>query len=207
MNDVYLKGLIKNIQPSHSIEDVEYNKADFIVKRQDGKEDILNLRFKKYSLPYKEDQEIELVGNIRSYSKKVGDKNKIDIYVFTYFDKPEIIENVDNGQTDVKNNVVTIDGRICKIDGLRKTQAGKRNIHFILANNLCLKDTDKKLNSYIPCVAWGKLAKEISELSVNDKVKLIGELHSREYKKKLSEDDFEIRVAHEFVVNSIEKLD
>ena len=202
MNNIYLKGLLTNIKPSHVIEDVEYNKADLVVKRQDGKEDVLNLRFKKYSLPYKEDHEIELVGNVRSYSKKLGDKNKIDIYVFTYFDRPEP-KDVEDGI----NNRVTIDGRICKIDTMRKTQAGKRNIHFILANNLCLKDTDKKLNSYIPCVAWGKLAKEISEMSVNDKVTLKGELHSREYKKKISEDEFEIRVAHEFVINNIERVE
>lgn len=202
MNNIVLKGLLTNVKNSHTIEDVEYNKADLIVKRPDGKEDILNLRFKKYSLPYKEDQEVELIGNVRSYSKKLGDKNKIDIYVFTYFDRPEP-DTVEEGV----NNLCTIDGRICKIDELRKTQAGKRNIHFILANNLCLKGTDKKLNSYIPCVAWGKLAKEISEMSVNDKVTLKGELHSREYKKKISEDEFEIRVAHEFVINNIERVE
>lgn len=201
MNNIYLKGLLKNVRPSHVIEDVEYNKADLIVKRRDGKEDILSIRFKKYSLPYQEGQEVELVGNVRSYSRRVGETNKIDIYVFTYFDKPG---------DDVAfecNNVVAIDGRICKIEQMRKTKSGKKNIHFILANNLCLSDTDKKLNSYIPCVAWGKIAKQVSELSVNDKVKLTGELHSREYKKALENGEFEIRIAHEFVVNNIEKVE
>ena len=50
MNKIILKGIIKNIQPSHTIKDIEYNKADIIVNRNDGKEDILSLKFKKFTL-------------------------------------------------------------------------------------------------------------------------------------------------------------
>ena len=36
-----------------------------------------------------QNQEIEFIGNVRSYSQHIDDnKNKVDIYVFTYFDKP-----------------------------------------------------------------------------------------------------------------------
>lgn len=89
MNNIILKGVIRNIEYSHTINETEYDKADLIVKRDDGSEDVISLRFKKFSNPYQEDQEIELVGNIRSYSRKLENgKNKVDIYVFTYFDVP-----------------------------------------------------------------------------------------------------------------------
>jgi hypothetical protein len=42
-------------------------------------------------------------------------------------------------------------------------------------------------------------------MHVNDFVKISGKLQSREYRKYTSNDDFEIRVAHELYVDSISK--
>ena len=202
MNRIKLKGILKNIEPSHVIQDIEFSKANLIVKRTDGKEDYLNIRFKKFSNPYDENQEITLSGNVRSYSSKLGNgKNKVELYVFTYFDQPELN---DNDQEDV--NILELDGRICKIEPMRVTKNGKRNIHFILANNLIVSEGSKKLNSYIPCIAWGQEAIDLSKLSINTKIKLMGELHSREYKKTLEDGTFEFRLAHECVIKSFEVI-
>ena len=202
MNDIRLKGILTNIQPSHTIQDIEFNKANLIVRRTDGKEDVVNLRFKKFSNPYTENQEVSLSGNIRSYSSRLEDgKNKVELYVFTYFDHPEL-----NEFDQEEHNRVDIDGRICKIDPLNTTRNGKHNIHFILANNLIVSEGSKKLNSYIPCIAWGKEAEELAKLTVNTKLKIVGELHSREYKKNLPDGSFEFRIAHECVVKSFEVL-
>lgn len=202
MNDIRLKGILKNIQPSHTIQDIEFNRANLIVRRTDGKEDVVNLRFKKFSNPYAENQEVSLSGNIRSYSSRLDDgKNKVELYVFTYFDHPEL-----NEFDQEEHNRVDIDGRICKIDPLNTTRNGKHNIHFILANNLIVSEGAKKLNSYIPCIAWGKEAEELAKLTVNTKLKIVGELHSREYKKNLPDGSFEFRIAHECVVKSFEVL-
>ena len=134
MNKINVKGLIRNIQPSHVIKDIEYNKADLIVTRKDGKEDVLNLRFKKFSNPYKDNQEISILGNVRSYSKQLENgKNKVELYIFTYFDNGELDEN----DQEILNEFI-IDGRICKIDELRSTKDGKSNIHFVIANNLII---------------------------------------------------------------------
>ena len=199
MNKIILKGVIRNIQPSHKIKDIEYDKADIVIKRKDGKEDVLNLRFKKFSNPYKDGQEISLTGNIRSYSRQTAEgKNKVDIYVFTYFDIPQL-----NEEDQEILNEFEVDGRICKIDPIRTTADGKQNIHFILANNLIIEESHQKLNSYLPCIAWGNLARELSKCAVNDQLLIKGELHSRTYTKAISESDVEIRVAHELVVTSI----
>lgn len=196
MNSVKLKGILRDIEHSHSIGDIEYDKADLIVQRENGIDDIISLRFKKFSNTYKDGDTVSLVGNVRSYSKQLNDgKNKVDIYVFTYFDSPE--------DDDITNSVV-VDGRICKIEDVRILPNGKKNIHFIVANNLVTSD-GKKLNSYLPCIAWGKTAQEISNMRVNDFIQISGKLQSREYKKYIAEDDFEIRIAHELYVDSISK--
>lgn len=200
MNKVRLKGIITNIESSHSIQGIEFNRANLIVPRNDGKEDSLNIRFKKFSNPYTNNQEVTLCGNLRSYSKRLEEgKNKVELYVFTYFDQPDLDEN---DQEYI--NHLEIDGRICKIEKLRETRSGKHNIHLILANNLIVSEGAKKLNSYIPCIAWGNDAVELSKLSVNSKIRVTGELHSREYKKVLEDGSFEFRVAHECVIKSFE---
>lgn len=203
MNQITLKGFLRNIRPSHSINGVDYDKADLLVKRKDGKEDVLSIRFKKFSNPYSEDQEISLVGNVRSYSWRVDEnKNKVDIYVFTYFDVPELD---DNDQEII--NKFEIDGRICKMEPLRTTNGGKQNIHFILANNVPKDKDGYRLNSYLPCIAWGSIAKSLEHCKVNDNLLIKGELHSREYTKRLSDTEVEIRVAHELVVTSFEVIE
>ena len=195
MNKIQLKGIIKDIQYSHNIQDIEFYKANLIVKRENGKEDLLNLKFKRFSNPYSEGQEISLVGNVRTYNHIVDGKNKVDLFVFTYFDEPDADIGV--------NNLVEIDGRICKKNELRKTTSGKDVLDFIIANNL--ENDNQILNVYLPCVAWGKCAKALDRFNVGDKIRLVGELQSREYKKKISEDDFEIRVCHELSVNTFAK--
>lgn len=197
MNDIRLSGIIKNIQHSHNIGDISFDKAQLIVDRGNGYEDVINLRFKSFSNKFKDNDKISITGNIRSYSYKVSeDKNRVIIYVFTYFDELSDEDNV--------NNEAIIDGRICKINDLRTTKSGKHNIHFILANNLHSQDNEKRLNSYIPCIAWGKIAKEIEKYSVNTKLKVKGQLHSREHMKKLENGDVEIRIAHELLVTEFE---
>lgn len=192
MNDVILSGQLRNIQRSHSINGINFDKAQLLIRRPDGYEDIINLIFKSLTNKYQENDFISIHGNIRSYSyKQDNNTNRVTIYVFTYFDIPEDITT---------SNKVSLDGRICKINNLRNTKDGGSNIHFIIANNISTKGT-RRLDSYIPCIAWNNLAKEISKYPVNTKIELTGELHSREHIKKLLNDEKEIRLAHELVVH------
>ena len=203
MNTIRLKGVLKNIQESHVINNIEFNKANLVVTRDDGTEDILNIRFKKFSNPYEEDQTISLSGNVRSYSSRLDNgKNKVELYVFTYFDQPELDEN---DQEYI--NYLELDGRICKLDEMRHTKGGKNNIHLIVANNLLVSDGAKKLNSYVPCIAWGEVAERLNELHVDSSIRLQGRLNSREYKKTFPDGTFEFRVAHEVVITDFVNCD
>lgn len=202
MNIIRLKGVLQDVESSHKINDIEFSKARLIVTRTDGREDTLNIRFKKFSNLYKENQTVTFSGNVRSYSTKLPDgKNKVELYVFTYFDQPDLDKN---DQEYI--NFLELDGRVCKLDELRIARGGKKSIHFILANNLIVSDGAKKLNSYIPCVAHGDVAEKLSSLHVNSKLTLEGQLHSREYKKTLADGTIELRVAHEVEVTAFKLL-
>jgi hypothetical protein len=198
MNDVSLKGYLKDIRPSHNIGDVEYDKAFLLVSNK-GKEDIVPLCFKHTSNHYKDGDLVELNGNLRSHSSKGLDgKNKVDIYIFTYFDIPNNVVN-----DEEVSNLVNIDGRICKLNEIRTHDNNSISINFLLANNIFTKSSNKKLNSYIPIVCWGDTAKMVSSLSVGDKISIVGEFHSRTYKKYFEDGSMEIRAAYEVVANSV----
>ena len=64
-NIVILKGTLRDIEYSHTINDVEYNKANLIIYQPNGQEDIISLKFKKYSNKYKNGDTISLKGNLR----------------------------------------------------------------------------------------------------------------------------------------------
>lgn len=192
MNEIVLRGYLRDIGFSHLQGNIEYEKANLICPRTGGKdEDVISLRYKKYANKYKEGDFIELTGNIRSYSSHTKDKNSVQIYVFTYFDKPE----------EISNNSLIVDGRICKIEDLRYSKSGVPYVHFILANNIFTPD-GKKINSYIPCICYSSDAYKIISLGVSAKIKIIGEFHSHTYKKIL-DDEIEFRVAHEVTVKEI----
>lgn len=192
MNDVILSGVIRQIEYSHTVNGVVYDKAQLIVKNSNGLESVINLKFKRLSNQYSENQFISLIGNVRTYSSNINGKNHVEVYVFTYFDTPPV-------EFDGLVNFVQLDGRICKIDDLRILSNGKRYLHFILANNIATSSS--KFNSYLPCVAWGSVAESLSNYKVGDEISLIAELRSREYKKYV-EDAVELHVAHELLVQS-----
>ena len=200
MNEIVLQGRLTNVRPSHTTGNIEYYAANLICNRETiPKDDNIDIIFKKLCYPYADTNvdNVTIVGNVRSFSERVGDKNNVSIYVFTYFDRPtEMYEN--------ESNHFEINGRICKKDSMYVSQKGKRSIHFILANNLVSRSNTTKLNSYLPCAAWGDTADEVDKFSVGDHVKITGELHSREYKKQV-DGELQIRVAHELYITSIQK--
>lgn len=197
MNEIALKGIIKNIEFSHELRNTQYYKANLIVPDKKGNDNIIDVQFKKFINPSIENDLISLTGTIRSYSQKLSNgKNKVSIYVFTYFDLPEKDEDV--------INKIKLDGRVCKLDPLYTTVSGKQCVHAIIANNLIIPEQNIKINNYLPIVFWGQFAKDAQKLQINDKLELTGQLHSRTYTKKYPDGQVEIKTAHEVVVNNYE---
>ena len=48
MNKIILDGIICGIEDSHIINDIQYQKANLIVKNSNGKDSIITLQFKKF---------------------------------------------------------------------------------------------------------------------------------------------------------------
>ena len=99
------------------------------------------------------------------------------------------------------DNIVQFNGEIKKLGSLRKFKNGKINIQVLVKN--CIGTGDRQIFNYIPCLAWGQIAKGITKFHEGDKVVITGELRSHEYRKKLDDGTIEIRVAHEAIVNTI----
>lgn len=195
MNNIILKGVLRNIQYSHTIGNSEFYSAQLLAKNDNGSDSVLNLKFKQSSAGVEDGDYVEFVGNVRSFSRREGDKNKVDIYVFTYFDAPS--RDVD----DAIVNHFCIDGNLCKRQSeLRTTPSGKEVQQFIIANNIIT--STKKLNSYLPCICWGKDAILMSQLPIGTHVIVEGELRSRTY-TKIENEETVIHVAHELYVSDV----
>ena len=99
-------------------------------------------------------------------------------------------------------NSIEVDGYICKPPVYRKTPAGREIADVHVAVNRAYGKSD-----YIPCVVWGRNAGFASMLSVGSRIRVVGRIQSREYKKQISEDVAEIRTAYEVSVNSISTVE
>ena len=199
MNNVIFNGIIRDIVKSHQIGDKEYSRANIITKRADGKEDILSIRFRTHKCKYKDGDNITIIANARTYSKQTDNgKSVVELYFFTNFESPTEIE-------DGINNRFQISGKVCKISPLFCGDNSRKNLHFILANNIIV-DKDTKINSYLPCVAFDDIASELDGCNVGDDLVINGECHSRYYRKYNKENsEYEIKVAHELVVRGVER--
>lgn len=201
MNQIILKGIIKDIQPSHSIGDIQYDQAKMVVKRESNKEDIIDIKFKKFTCKYNDGDRVTLLGNLRTYSQQLENKNKVHLYVYTYFDVPnELFDPVDDDF-----NEVILDGSICKKSNIRKVKQNKDVIDFIIANNL--QTANKFINCYIPSITWGSNAKLVERLPIGTKVEVQGRFQSREYKKFINEVDYELHIAHELSIKEIRVIE
>ena len=95
-------------------------------------------------------------------------------------------------------NEVKLIGYLCKQPTYRTTPFGREITDLLIAVNRTYNKSD-----YIPCIAWGRNAKYSSYLNVGDKVNISGRIQSREYQKKISEDEVEAKTAYEVSTSKI----
>ena len=99
-------------------------------------------------------------------------------------------------------NQIFLDGYICKPPVYRKTPLGREIADLLLAVNRPYGKSD-----YIPCICWGRNARYASAFEVGGHVLLWGRIQSREYIKKLGENETEKRTAYEVSVSKLEYAD
>ena len=62
-------------------------------------------------------------------------------------------------------------------------------------------------SDYIPCICWGRNARFADGFQVGDHIQLWGRIQSREYQKRIGEEEFETRTAYEISVSKLERVD
>ena len=133
-------------------------------------------------------------GQFRSYNWHEEKKNRLVLSVFV-----REWEFVDYIEDEVKSNQIYLDGYICKEPIYRKTPLGREIADLLVAVNRSYGKSD-----YIPCICWGRNARYASGFEVGSHVEVFGRIQSREYLKKIGEDETERRIAYEVSVSKIE---
>ena len=157
---------------SHTGKEGEYYRFPLTVKRLSGTEDTLNIivrgEFTEY-LRRSESCRLRVTGEVRSYNNRSGIGPRLVITVFA-----RSLEFTD----DDYENSVSLTGTICKAPNLRSTPMGREICDIMLAVNRRYGKSD-----YLPCIAWGALARESSSWPVGTRIRLTGRMQSRVYIK------------------------
>ena len=197
-NKVYLKGeIITEARFSHEIYGEGFYEMDVLVKRLSGQADILPVTISERlieSANLKIGSTLMALGQFRSYNKQVDGKSKLMLTVFVR----EVLEE-EYGKNP--NNIV-LSGYICKPPIYRTTPFNREIADILIAVNRAYNKSD-----YIPCIAWGRNARFVKNLSVGERVALSGRIQSREYQKKLSETEIKTLIAYEVSVSKLAAFD
>ena len=108
---------------------------------------------------------------------------------------------MDELEESSRTNQIYLDGYICKEPVYRKTPLGREIADVLLAVNRLMEV------GYIPCICWGRNARYAGSFEVGAHCAVWGRIQSREYMKKLSEDQLEKRIAYEVSVSKLELLE
>ena len=137
---------------------------------------------------------IEASGQFRSYNRHEENKNRLMLSIFV-----RELQLYDNYEEENSTNQIFLDGYICKPAIYRRTPLGREIADVLIAVNRPYGKSD-----YIPCIAWGRNARFAAGFEVGSHIQIYGRIQSREYVKKISEDECERRTAYEVSVSKIE---
>ena len=185
MNKIALSGTVTE-EPtfSHEVHGEKFYRFRLLSSRQSGNCDILVCIVPEIiKNGINEGNKVKVLGEIRTRNVHEDDKNHLEITVF--------VKEVLSYEKDENN--VELDGFICKEPTYRETPLGRQVSDLIIASN---RERNFK-SDYIPCIAWGRNAIRTSEFDVGTRVKVLGRLQSREYKKKIDDETYEERTAYE----------
>jgi len=193
-NKVVVGGeIISEPKFSHEIYGENFYEFNLKINRLSDSFDIIPITISDRLLTGKElkiGDKIEGVGQYRSYNKLEGEKSRLMLTIFLReFEKTEAIEQTNN---------IEIIGFVCKEPIYRTTPFNREICDVLLAVNRNYGKSD-----YIPCIAWGRNARFVKDFKVGDKVKVEGRIQSREYQKKLENDEIQTKVAYEVSLSRI----
>lgn len=185
---------------SHEVFGEGFYIVEVLVRRLSDSDDRIPLMISDRLIDVTQDYRGEYIavqGQFRSYNCHEEQKNRLVLSVFV-----RELEFMDEEPERAKTNHILLDGYICKEPVYRKTPLGREIADLLIAVNRPYGKSD-----YIPCICWGRNARFASGFEVGDHVQVIGRIQSREYTKKISETQEEIRTAYEVSISKLEVLD
>lgn len=201
-NNITLVGVIEK-EPEYSHEVLGEGFYVFMLKcsRTSGNEDVLPVMISDRLTDIKEikvGQVVTVLGQIRSFNKHTDNmKSKLILTVFAR--EFEVLTQVsEEFNTNINTNIVVLDAYICKPPIYRCTPKGREIADILVAVNRPYGKSD-----YIPCIAWGRNARFAGGLEAGEHIQIQGRFQSREYAKKISDNEVETRTAYEVSVSKI----
>ena len=189
--------IVSDFTFSHAVFGEGFYLVDLSVSRLSEQADVIPLMVSERLMDVTRDYRgctIEADGQIRSYNRHEGVKNRLVLSVFV-----REVQFLEEFTDYTKTNQIFLDGYICKEPIYRKTPLGREIADLLVAVNRPYGKSD-----YIPCIAWGRNARFASGFSVGTRIQIWGRVQSREYTKKLSETECEKRTAYEVSVSKLE---
>jgi single-stranded DNA-binding protein len=197
-NKIYLEGkVVSDLNFSHEMYGEGFYIFNLEVPRLSDTRDILAITVSERlltGLDFKIGNDIIVEGQLRSYNKFVDGANRLILTVFA--------RNIEPCLERSKNpNQIFLDGFICKAPVYRTTPFGREIADMLLAVNRAYNKSD-----YIPTIAWGRNSRFCQTLTVGDNIRIWGRLQSREYQKRLSDEEIIRKVAYEVSISKMEKI-
>ena len=140
---------------------------------------------------------LQVSGQFRSYNRHEENRNRLVLSVFAR----EAVLASQEDEDEQNPNHIFLDGYVCKYPVSRKTPLGREIADVLLAVNRPYGKSD-----YIPCICWGRNARFADKFEVGSHIQIWGRIQSREYQKKIAEDQYEKRVAYEVSVSKLEYI-
>ena len=200
-NQVSIVGeIISDFQYSHEVYGEGFYMVEVAVSRLSNFSDYIPLMISERLIDTSQSyigQKVYVTGQFRSYNRHEELKNRLILSVFV-----REIEFIEEETEEMKSNQILLDGYICKDPIYRKTPLGREIADLLVAVNRSYGKSD-----YIPCICWGRNARFAARFEVGVHVQIWGRIQSREYVKRLNEDEVEKRTAYEVSVSKIEYME
>ncbi len=191
-NTVYLQGIVDGSPAfSHKVLDEEFYTFNLKVARLSAEKDIIPVIISSRLIQnLGEGDKVALHGQFRSFNKLENGKSKLILSVFC--------KELCGWDEEANSNSIELNGYICKPPIFRNTPLSREICDLLIAVNRNYNKSD-----YIPCIAWGRNAQFVSKLQVGTKIKLIGRIQSREYKKQVEGQEPVSKLAYEVSVSNL----
>ena len=189
--------VISEFEFSHEVYGEGFYTVRLSVSRLSNSVDVIPLLVSERLVDVTEDLRgmmVEATGQFRSHNSHEEDRNRLLLSIFV-----REINFIDSYDEDISTNQIFLDGYICKPPIYRKTPLGREIADLLIAVNRPYGKSD-----YIPCIAWGRNARYSAGFEVGAHFQGFGRIQSREYTKKVNEEECEKRIAYEVSVSKIE---